>query len=111
MVREVLLEAAGIHRKAPPNFLRSWLVTARPQAASPDRTPYASPLFFNIPVSNCLGSSPETWASGGTQGPSPAMLAGSPQSGPVPGSSVLHLGAPPVLWYSQAAARTHPAGS
>lgn len=111
MVREVPLEAAGTHRKAAPSFLWSWPVTARPQAASPDTTPYAaSLLFFNVPVSKCSGSSPETRASG-IQGPSPAMLAGSPQSGPVPGSSVLRLVAPPVLWYSQAAARTHPAGS
>lgn len=54
-------------------------------------------------------------AQGGTQevgeGPSPAVPAGSPQSGPGPGSSVLPLAAPPVLWHFQAVAQTHPEGS
>lgn len=42
---------------------------------------------------------------------SPAEPAGSPQSGPVPGSNVLHPVALPILWYFQEVAQTRPAGS
>lgn len=61
-----LPETAGMQKTAPPNFLGSWLVKARTEAASLGSVPYfLLLLFFNVLVSNYLSRSHRDMGIGG----------------------------------------------
>lgn len=102
-----MLEEAGMKRTIPLHSLGLWPARARLSRPDP-MSPFSCP---NRQMPGQLSQTQRHKNLEGGEGPSPVVPAGSPQSGPVPGSSGLLLVAPPALWYSQEVVHTHPAGN